>query len=187
MKDGNPAPPMPVSAMQPIALPGPDALAFRKAMSSFATGVAIITAQAGDVPHGMTVNSLTSVSLDPCLVLFCTKRGGATAQAVRDAGHFGINILRLDQRDLCRRFTGPLEERFEGVDIVRTPSGVPLIADALTWLACKVAAIHPAGDHDIVLGEVTGLHAAGGAPLVFHGGRYGKFVARPAPVAVASA
>ena len=144
-------------------------------MGAFATGVAVVTAVRNGEYHGMTMNSLTSVSLDPCMLLVCPRRRSATGEAMAASGEFVVNLLRADQEDLSSRFIGSFEDRFAGVDVEQTQAGTPLLVGALAHIGCRVAETYPAGDHDIVLGEVTFCRDHGGAPLVFFKGQFGGF------------
>lgn len=149
---------------------------FRQVLGRFATGVAIITTRHGEKLYGMTVNSFTSVSLDPPLVLFCAIPGRLTVEAIRNSGHYAVNILQGDQLELCRRFAGMTElqeeDRFSGVEHEGAPdSGSPWFPDCLGWLDCKVRQVLDAGDHEILLAEVTSMrHAPVATPLVFYSG-----------------
>jgi flavin reductase (DIM6/NTAB) family NADH-FMN oxidoreductase RutF len=147
-----------------------DPAAFRAAMGRFATGVCVVTT-AG--PAGLTTNAVTSVSLDPLLLLVCFDASSRTLPAVRETGRFAVNVLREEQEDLARTFASKRvhAEKFEAVTH-REAHGVPVLDDALAWAVCALRALVPAGDHVIGLGEVEAVHAAEGDPLVFYGGAY---------------
>lgn len=144
---------------------------FRLTMGQFATGVAVVTALDGGQRFGMTVNSLTSVSLDPPLLLVCPRRGSATGVAIQRSRTFCVNVLRAGQEDVCRRFVGADAARFEGLAIDEGTDGLPIIPGALAHIFCALEAVHPGGDHDILLGRVTDCAAEPGEPLLFHEGR----------------
>jgi 3-hydroxy-9,10-secoandrosta-1,3,5(10)-triene-9,17-dione monooxygenase reductase component len=148
---------------------------FRSVMGAFPTGVAIIATEWQGELFGATVNSLTSVSLDPCMLLFCTNEGSATGTAVRNRGLFSVNILGQHQSDLSARFTGKLENRFDDLDVVFSTDGMPLLKGSAAQLCGRVTAVHKAGDHDIILGEVLSGEDVACSPLVFHKGAYGSF------------
>jgi len=148
---------------------------FRSVMGAFATGVAVITTEWNGKMYGATVNSLTSVSLQPCMLLFCTGEGSATGTAIRRRGLFSVNILGRHQYELSTRFTGKQKNRFEDVAVAFSADGLPLLHGAAGQLCCRVAAIHKAGDHDIILGEVFSGEEIACNPLVFHKGVYGGF------------
>lgn len=149
-----------------------DPKSFRQVMGSFATGVTIVTTAADDGPHGMTVNSLTSVSLRPPLLLVCLTRESRTAAAVMERGKFLINILGTHQEPLSDTFARPREDHFEGVEVQETSEGLPALHAALGHLVCQVRNGHDGGDHHIVVGEVVRASSVEGAPLIFHRGKY---------------
>lgn len=147
---------------------------YRAVVGHFATGVAVITATGPDGAVGMTTNALTSLSLDPLLVLVCFERTSRTLPVVRDTGAFAVNVLRAHHGELSGRFASKLEgeRKFEAVEYT-TEHGVPVLADALAWLVCELCELRPGGDHEIAIGAVTTMHHAGhGEPLVFYRGAY---------------
>jgi flavin reductase (DIM6/NTAB) family NADH-FMN oxidoreductase RutF len=144
----------------------------RDIMGRFATGVAIVTVEHAGRAHGMTVNSLTSVSLDPPLILVCLARRSRTAAAIQARGAFVVNILADSQDALSNRFARPGgDERFAGIDVRTNTHGLPEVP-ALGHMTCRIHAIHDGGDHDIVVGEVLDTHLRERRPLIFHRGRY---------------
>ena len=145
---------------------------FRRVMGHFATGVTVVTARdRDDEPVGLTVNALTSVSLDPLLILVCLHNQAGPHDPLLESGLFAVNILTDAQADLALRFSsGETTGRFRGLDVVDAPSGSPLLRDALGWLECAVHAVHPGGDHSIVVGRVLACEARDGAPLLFFRG-----------------
>ena len=148
---------------------------FRSVMGTFPTGVAVIATEWDGELFGATINSLTSVSLQPCMLLFCTNEGSATGAAIRQRGLFSVNILGHHQSELSARFTGKLKNRFDDLAIAFSTDGLPLLQGAAAQLCCRVAAVHKAGDHDIILGVVLSGEEATCNPLVFHKGTYGSF------------
>ena len=149
---------------------------FRDAMGAFATGVAVITCAGPDGPAGLTTNAVSSVSLDPMLLLVCFDNTSRTLPAVRATGRFAVNVLREDQQELAAVFASKrvAREKFELITH-RIEHAVPVLDDALAWLACDVDAWLPAGDHTIALGAVTHVETGRpGRPLVFFGGAYGQ-------------
>lgn len=157
----------------------PDAAAFRAAMGRFPTGVALLTQGSGDTTIVMTLNSLTSVSLDPMLILVSVKADGRMRPRISRGGSFAVNVLTGAQRDLAREFCQP--DRSEGraamrrLSAVRGVTGNAVLPAAETYVECVLAAEHEAGDHTLLIGSVVALH--GGArtpdPLLFHQGRFG--------------
>lgn len=154
-----------------------DPRAYRDAIGHWATGVAVVTCDGPDGPAGLTTNAVSSVSLEPILLLVCFDNGSRTLPAVRAAGRFAVNILAAGQEDLAAVFASKRvqREKFEAVTH-RIEHRVPVLDDALAWMACDVAELIPAGDHTIGIGAVTHVHHLpdGGAPppLLFHRGRY---------------
>ncbi|OJY12795.1 MAG: hypothetical protein BGP05_02355 [Rhizobiales bacterium 62-47] len=147
-------------------------LTFRQMMGRFATGVAVVLTAGRNGPVGLTVNSLTSLSLDPPLLLFCAKNSSRTAEAVLDCGLFSVNILAAAQTDVSSFFAGQ-RERWD-ITKCRGHGAWLAIPDCNGALLCKVASVYPGGDHSIIVGEVKEIlaPAAPQRPLLFHEGRY---------------
>lgn len=153
-----------------------DPALYRQVLGHFATGVTVVTAADAGEPAGLAVNSFTSVSLDPPLVAFCVSHTSATWERIRAVGTFCVNILNENQEHLARIFATRDPHKFKGIGWQPAPSGAPILADALAWVDCTVEAVHPAGDHSIVVGRVHGLDVSReGQPLVFYRGGYGRF------------
>jgi flavin reductase (DIM6/NTAB) family NADH-FMN oxidoreductase RutF len=151
-----------------------DARRYRQVMGHFATGVAIVTCSGPDGPAGLTTNAVTSVSLDPLLLLVCFDNTSRTLVAVRQARRFAVNVLRAGQEDLARVFASKrvAREKFEAVTHM-VAHGVPVLDAALAWLACDLRDLHPGGDHTIGIGAVTHMDAdPDGAPLLWFRGTY---------------
>jgi flavin reductase (DIM6/NTAB) family NADH-FMN oxidoreductase RutF len=154
-------------------LPCMDPNDYRRAIGCFATGVAIVTTAFEGELHGMTVNSLTSVSLRPTLLLVCLTRPSRTATAVDGSGAFVVNLLGEDQSAVSDRFARPRMDHFSDSSLYRLDAdGLPLIAGALGHLTCETEAQHAGGDHSIVIGRVTKAAMAPREPLIFHRGSY---------------
>lgn len=146
---------------------------YRNALGQFATGVTVITARAKNGRAiGLTVNSFTSVSLDPPLVLWCLSRQATDFAALNAANRFAVNVLSSRQHHLSRQFATTLTDKFTGVESEDAPGGTPLLSGATAHFICRVAARINGGDHVIILGEVVEYHWNAGEPLVFHAGRY---------------
>lgn len=151
----------------------PTAEAFRRACGRFATGVAIVTTlDAAGAPYGVTVNSFTSVSLDPPLVLFCLDRGAQALAAFSANNPFVINILDQSQRDLSQRFAARLPDRFAGLDYRTGLTGAPILHGSLAILECRHQAALDGGDHLIFVGQVLSVEACDGDPLLYFAGAY---------------
>jgi flavin reductase (DIM6/NTAB) family NADH-FMN oxidoreductase RutF len=151
----------------------PDPTRFRAAMGSLPTGVTVVTAGGPDGPAGATANAVSSLSLEPMLMLACLDRGSRTLLAVQAANRFGVNVLHAGQEGIARAFAtkAPVADKWAGVDWSER-DGIPAIDDALAWVACDLRDVIAGGDHVIVTGKVTGVETAEGDPLVFHQGRY---------------
>ncbi|SMF78741.1 NADH-FMN oxidoreductase RutF, flavin reductase (DIM6/NTAB) family [Streptomyces sp. Amel2xC10] len=148
---------------------------FRRVCGLFATGVTVITAGTEGQADGATVNSFTSVSLDPSLVLFCLHKKSRMHDVIDRHGTFAVNFLAGSQQELARTFAARRPEGFHGVPHRFAPDGPPVLTEALAYLTCCTVAVHPGGDHDIVVGEVLELDAPGGdrEPLIFFDGTLG--------------
>jgi flavin reductase (DIM6/NTAB) family NADH-FMN oxidoreductase RutF len=136
--------------------------------------VAVVTCYGPDGPAGLTTNAVTSLSLEPVLLLVCFDNASRTLAAVRETRRFAVNVLRAGQEDLAAVFASKrvAREKFESVTHTEA-HGVPVLDGALAWLACDLSSLHPGGDHTIGIGAVTQMDAdPRGAPLVFYRGEY---------------
>ncbi len=149
---------------------------FREVMGRFPTGVAVVSARAdGSALWGLTVNSFTSVSLEPPLILVCIHRRAAAHDKLIAAERFAISMLAEDQADVARRFAAePAETRFEGVAWRNAPDGSPILDGAAAWLECVTSGVMPGGDHSIVLGRVIASASSDCGALLFLRGDFGK-------------
>lgn len=151
-----------------------DPTTYRRAIGGFATGVSVITTEVDGVRHGMTANSLTSVSLDPLLLLVCFDRYSRTADAVLRRGAFLVNLLSEEQQELSDRFARAGDDHFAGLQLEPGYEGLPALPGGLGWLACEVEDVHSGGDHIIAVARVVAAEAREGEPLLFFRGRYGR-------------
>ena len=135
--------------------------------------MAIVTCQGSDGPAGLTTNAVTSLSLDPLLLLVCFDNSSRTLALVRESRRFAVNVLRAGQEDLAAMFASKRlpQEKFEAVTHT-VAHGVPVLDDALAWVACDLVELLPGGDHTIGIGAVVGGAAGEGEPLVFFRGAY---------------
>jgi len=147
---------------------------FRGALGTFVTGVTIITTDSPEGPVGIVANSFASVSLDPPLVLWSPAKASKRFEHFAGSRRFAVHVLSSDQRDICAAI---LKSKTAIADVPHGLShcGMPIITGALATFECSLSATHDAGDHVIVVGEVTKCHHQPGDPLVFHAGKYGKF------------
>ena len=157
----------------------------RDALATFATGVTIVTATKRDgTPVGMTASSFNSVSLDPPLVLWSVTRKALSAETFRDAERFAVHVLGERQTSLATLFARSGADKFSGTPWRPGAGGVPRLDDFVARFDCRRFAVHPGGDHWVVIGEVVTLErgrpAAVGRPLVYHAGGYAT--SRPVPL-----
>jgi flavin reductase (DIM6/NTAB) family NADH-FMN oxidoreductase RutF len=146
---------------------------YRRTCSQFATGITVVTVlDSNGHPHGMTVNSFSSVSLDPPLVLVSIDLRNAILGHFISSSWFAINILAEHQEDISRRFSSPEENRFLKVKWQPSLSGVPLLDDVLAHLECSVVRTFEVGDHTVLIGEVRRASYWQGRPLVYFKSRY---------------
>ena len=146
---------------------------FRRACGRFATGITVASVlDAKGAPHGLTVSSFTSVSLDPPLILVCLGHEVSAIHHFRTATYFGINVLAEEQRALSDRFARKGQDRFDGVPWQPGVTGVPLLPGVLAAIECAVHRIVPMGDHDILVGEMVHARVGEGEPLLHFSGRY---------------
>jgi flavin reductase (DIM6/NTAB) family NADH-FMN oxidoreductase RutF len=160
------------------------AMALRRTLGMFATGVTVITILEGEQVHGMTANAFMSVSLDPPLVLVSIDRRTKMCGLLYEGSHYGVSVLCETQSALSDRFAGraangAADPRF---DLVRE---TPLVDGALAHFVARVERSYWGGDHSLFLGRVEYARQHSGAPLLFHGGRYVRTAAGsgPAPTA----
>ena len=152
------------------------ALDFRAACGRFATGVTVVTGMDEDKkPVGVTVNSFSSVSLEPPLVLFCLDKQALSFDAFSIASRFAINFLAEDQENLSNQFAKQSEDKFAGIEYEFNQDGVPILANCLGALECRMHAVHDGGDHQIIVGEVSKiLTGRDASPLLYFKGSYGR-------------
>ena len=150
-----------------------DPKSLRQAVGRFGTGVCVITTTQDETPIAMTVNSFSSVSLDPALVLWSIRNESGLFEAFTKGESFNINILAEDQQDLSDRCAGKTQHMLSSREYRAGFNGQPVIYGALTTLECNLWSTYEAGDHAIILGEVSALHSSDkNKPLLFFSGGY---------------
>jgi len=165
--------PGPSRTLEPTAAPAFDLRAFRRALSCFTTGVAVVTAtDAESRPLGLTISSFNSVSLEPPLVLFSLARSAHSLEAMRRAQGYAVNVLAAHQRDLSDRFARALHDKWSAVAHASGHGGSRLLDGALAHFECAPYAEHDGGDHVIFVARVVRFAEAAGEPLVFFRGAY---------------
>jgi len=153
---------------------GHDPRTLRDALGCFATGVTVVTCLGPEGnPAGLTVNSFTSVSLDPPLLLVCLHKMAASATALIEASHFAVNVLQTGQQPASIRFATRDEDRFGATPWACGEAGAPILKDSLGVFECERYAVHDGGDHHILIGQVVKASFDGSLdPLLFFRGRY---------------
>jgi flavin reductase (DIM6/NTAB) family NADH-FMN oxidoreductase RutF len=142
----------------------------RRTCAAWPTGIAVVTGtdQNGG-PVGLAVNSFTSLSLEPPLVLFCAALSSTTWPHIRGTGRFAVNVLAADQQPVARVFARSGGDKFSDL-AWEFRDGLPELDGTTAVLRCSLASVHPGGDHEIAVGRVESVDAPGAAPLVFHEG-----------------
>jgi len=142
----------------------------RPFMSRFPSGVTIVTAMDDQVPRGMTCNSLSSVSLEPPVVLICLRNGSPTLAAVVSAGTFSINLLHGESRSTASLFASGAVDKFDRVSWRQSPEGgVHLLTDAFAVADCRVLERKLVGDHMVIFGEVRSVDSLSEQPALLYG------------------
>ncbi|HKG51829.1 MAG TPA: flavin reductase family protein [Actinomycetales bacterium] len=165
-----------------VASPDLQVARFRRAAARFVTGVTVVSTRVGSTDHAMTANAFTSVSLEPLLVLICVEQDARFHDAVEAAGVWGVSVLDESARAVSQWLATrgrPLHGQLDRVPHHRGEvTGVPLLEQSLAAFECRTTALHPGGDHSIVVGEVIGVELpdSPARPLVYHRGSYTHLV-----------
>lgn len=149
-----------------------DSLAQRRILGHFATGVTVVTAHLDGEIYGMTANAVSSLSLNPPLILVAVDKTAAMHASLTACRHFAVNILSEAQEHLSRRFAMRGPKEVQDLTWITAASGAPILADALAWVDCRLAEILPGGDHNIFLGEILAGDCREGSPLLYFCGKY---------------
>lgn len=154
-----------------------DSSEFRRILGHWASGVAIVTARTPDgAPCGLTANAISSLSLDPPLVLTCVERTSDTHDCILSRRAFAICVLDADGERIARRFaSAQAAEKFDGIAYRDETTGSPILDDALAWVDCELYANYDGGDHSIFVGRVLQGDARDAAPLLYYRSGYGGF------------
>lgn len=146
---------------------------YRRALSCFATGVAVATAlDANGQRAGITVSSFNSVSLDPPLVLWSIGNDSRSYDVFTNAEHFGINVLAIHQQDISAQFSQKSIDKFEGLDCREGVGGVPILPEYAACFECRTEHVYDGGDHKIIVGRVLRFEDRESDPLIFYRGRF---------------
>lgn len=155
--------------VQPLIQPSE----LRSFASHFATGVAVVTTRAaGGAAFGLTMNAVTSLSLNPPLLLICLNNGSSTLKALNESNCFCLHYLASHQQSLSSLFSTKVGNKFAELEYSIGTLGCPILADVVAASECEVVSKYPGGDHTIVVGTVRSIVVNGGEPLVYHRGQY---------------
>jgi 3-hydroxy-9,10-secoandrosta-1,3,5(10)-triene-9,17-dione monooxygenase reductase component len=165
-------------SLSPVSPSAPTPERFRDLLGAYPTGVTVVTALGANGPSGATANAVTSLSLEPPMMLACLDRGSRTLDAARAAGRFGVNALAAGDAELARRFArkDPEPEKWDGIEWSES-AGCPRLPEALVWVGCELRDLIDGGDHLILTGTVLEADAGEGMPLIFHRGDYRDLLA----------
>lgn len=148
---------------------------FRHVVGHLASGVTVVTTRVDGRDHGMTASSVTSLSMDPPMMLACVNNAVPTASAISRSGRYTVNVLGQSHGDLAYQFATPRQDKFEGVRVERGAGEVPLLVDAIASLECEVTEQVIGGTHSVFLGHVISATAREGEPLTYFRGGFGRF------------
>jgi flavin reductase (DIM6/NTAB) family NADH-FMN oxidoreductase RutF/DNA-binding FadR family transcriptional regulator len=162
-----------------------DSSLFRDVVGRFASGVTVITTNDEAQDYGMTASAMSSLSLDPPMILICVNRRAASRQAISHARVFGVNILHEDQASLAVHFATPQADKFKALPVSRGIMGCPRLEGVLAWLECEVVEEIEGGTHSVFFGKVKEAAARDGRPLAYFRGQFGQLYSKNTdPVAV---
>jgi flavin reductase (DIM6/NTAB) family NADH-FMN oxidoreductase RutF len=148
---------------------------FRDVIGRFATGVTVITTRHDGKDFGTTASAVTSLSLEPPMLLVCLNRTSETQGAVAQEGRFAVNILSESQAEIASAFARKAPDKFAQAEVQRGPEDLPLIPGSLAQLVCAVTETAVGGTHIVYLGDVIHAAATDDTPLTYYRGRYGRF------------
>lgn len=158
--------------------PAIDPAEFRRVLGHFPTGVTVVTADGDGRPVGIAIGSFASISLDPPLVGFFLGTESASWPAMEASGHFCVNVLAKDQREVCGVMASKAEDKFSGIFTAPAHfSGAPVLPDVHAVIDCRIQEVVTLGDHILVVGRVLSLSTPNPEddPMVFYKGQYGSF------------
>lgn len=147
---------------------------YRDVIGRFASGVTVITTVTRGVDHGTTASAVSSLSIEPPMLLICLNKTSDTQAAIMQSGVFGVNILAEHQGEVAYQFAKKGQDKFDGVAVQRGGTGVPLVRDALAHLECEVEETVTGGTHTVFLARVREAAGSEGAPLTYFRGRFGR-------------
>jgi flavin reductase (DIM6/NTAB) family NADH-FMN oxidoreductase RutF len=155
--------------------PSVDSQLFRDGLSSWASGVTVVTATGPTRIAGLTASAFSSVSVDPPLVLVCISKSSGAHDNLCEAPGFAVHVLGRDQEELSNRFATAGIDKFDGVDFEAGPFDAPLLAVGAARLVCEHHSCPDGGDHSILIGRVIDVEMGIQPPLLYHSRSYGSF------------
>jgi flavin reductase (DIM6/NTAB) family NADH-FMN oxidoreductase RutF len=174
---------------EPPVLAPIDGALFRQTMSHYASGVTVVTVLDGEgKPWALTANAISSVSLNPPLILVCIDKKANTYEALTRASYFAVNFLEAREEELALHFARHITDKFTTVPYEVGATGAPLLPQAsIAMIECRMYAQYPGGDHTIVVGEVLAAKVSEGRPQIFYDRLFGTFVPNPSKKSVPAA
>lgn len=161
-------------ARQAVATPC-DSLVFRQTIGHFATGVAVITTRTAERAFGMTASAVSSLSLEPPMLVTCVNRKAPTHEAITCSDQFVVNVLARSQEPLARHFATPADDKFAGVQLTEGRHGMPVLAGCVANFECVVESVATGGTHTIFIARVlSALADESCEPLLYYCGRFGR-------------
>lgn len=149
-----------------------DAARFRQTMGQLAAGVSVVTVRTAEGGLGMTASSVSSLSLEPPLLLVCVGNEAAILPALLRTERFGVNVLAADQQDVARRFADRTHQGLAAAELELSPAGAPILPGALARIECVSHGHFASGDHAIVTGMLEWADIRAGRPLCYFRGGY---------------
>ena len=150
---------------------------FRNIIGHFMSGVSVITTTLDEKQYGLTASAVTSLSLEPPMLIVCINQSAGTSHAVSQTKQFVVNILHEEQGSIAKQFATPSDDKFKGIEIEKTATGLPVLADCHVSIACELVEEHIGGTHKIFIGRPTEVIVHDQTkPLAYHKGKFGKFI-----------
>ncbi|PIC57978.1 GntR family transcriptional regulator [Sporosarcina sp. P12(2017)] len=153
-----------------------DNLVFRDVIGHFTSGVTVITTKHEGVNYGVTASAVSSLSVEPPMLLVCINQATGTCNAISQAKVFGVNILHEDQGDIALQFARPSSDKFKDIETVEGKLGEPILKDTLAHLECRVVQEVTGGTHSVFLAEVIHADSEERNPLTYYRGKFGRFI-----------
>ncbi|HWL26131.1 MAG TPA: flavin reductase family protein [Ureibacillus sp.] len=150
---------------------------FRNIIGHFMSGVSVITTTLDDKQYGLTASAVTSLSLEPPMLIVCINQNAGTSHAISQTKQFVVNILREEQGSIAKQFAIPSDDKFKGIEVEKSTTGLPVLADCHVSIECELVEEHIGGTHKIFIGRPTEaiIHEQS-EPLAYYRGQFGKFI-----------